>query len=164
MQSNPRILVNLLVILVNVLVNLLVKLTKLGQGGHGGANPLYEPLPGCIPPPQRGVRAWARSTARGNPFGARLLARLLAIGQTYWLDYWLGYWLDYQLLARLLARLLALLVRPTGNISQTIGLLAIARLYKLFTDLSDFLGITSSHWQSFIHMATSYTSTCFFSR
>ena len=30
MQSNPRILVNLLVILVKILVNLLVKLTKLG--------------------------------------------------------------------------------------------------------------------------------------
>ena len=33
MQSNPRILVNLLVILVKILVNLLVKLTKLGLDG-----------------------------------------------------------------------------------------------------------------------------------
>ncbi len=31
MQSNPRIPVNLLVILVNILVNLLVKLTKLAN-------------------------------------------------------------------------------------------------------------------------------------
>ena len=31
MQSNPRILVNLLVILVKILVNLLVKLTTLGN-------------------------------------------------------------------------------------------------------------------------------------
>ncbi len=37
MQSNPRILVNVLVILVKILVNLLVKLTKLGQGGAIGA-------------------------------------------------------------------------------------------------------------------------------
>ncbi len=36
-QSNPRISVNLLVILVKILVHLLVKLTKLGQGGcHRG--------------------------------------------------------------------------------------------------------------------------------
>ena len=42
MQSNPRILVNLLVILVNILVNLLVKLTKLGQGGPWGLP--YGPL------------------------------------------------------------------------------------------------------------------------
>ena len=50
MQSNPRILVNLLVILVRIPVNLLVKLTKLGVGGAmGGLNP-YEPLPDCIRP------------------------------------------------------------------------------------------------------------------
>ncbi len=35
MQSNPRILVNLLVILVKILVNLLVKLTKLGRRPNG---------------------------------------------------------------------------------------------------------------------------------
>jgi hypothetical protein len=44
MQSNPRILVNLLVILVKTPVNLLVKPTKLGSGGHGGG--AY--LRGCI--------------------------------------------------------------------------------------------------------------------
>ena len=37
MQSNPRILVNLLVVSVKLLVNLLVKLTESGQGGgHRG--------------------------------------------------------------------------------------------------------------------------------
>ncbi len=37
MQSNPRILVNVLVISVEIPVNLLVKLTKLGEGGAIGA-------------------------------------------------------------------------------------------------------------------------------
>ncbi len=56
MQSNPRILVNLLVILVKILVNLLVKPTKLGLGGPGGAYPLLEPLVAVFsPPPQIGV-------------------------------------------------------------------------------------------------------------
>ena len=55
MQSNPRILVNVLVILVKILVNLLVKPTKLGQGGHGGANPLQSLSQACIPPPKEGV-------------------------------------------------------------------------------------------------------------
>ena len=36
MQSNPRTLVNVLVISVRIPANPLVKLTKLGQGGHGG--------------------------------------------------------------------------------------------------------------------------------
>ncbi len=36
MQLNPRIAVNLLVMLVKILVNLLVELTKLGLGGHRG--------------------------------------------------------------------------------------------------------------------------------
>ena len=36
MQSNPRILANLLVILVKLLVNLLVKLTKIRLGGAMG--------------------------------------------------------------------------------------------------------------------------------
>ena len=47
MQSNPRILVNLLVILVRILVNLLVKLTKSGivGGATGGAYPLYAEPP-----------------------------------------------------------------------------------------------------------------------
>ena len=43
MQTNPRILVNLLVIVVNILVNLLVILVKLTRmnpnGGHGGGLP-----------------------------------------------------------------------------------------------------------------------------
>ena len=37
MQSNPRILVNLLVVSVKLLANLLVKLTESGQGGGIGA-------------------------------------------------------------------------------------------------------------------------------
>ncbi len=41
MQSNPRIVVNLLVILVKILVNLLVKLTKLTEN---------EPLRGAMGP------------------------------------------------------------------------------------------------------------------
>ena len=41
MQSNPRILVNVLVILVKILVNLLVKLTKLGKLGELDSNLLY---------------------------------------------------------------------------------------------------------------------------
>ncbi len=41
MQSNPRILVNLLVILVNISANLLVKLTRMNPigGGHGALGP-----------------------------------------------------------------------------------------------------------------------------
>ena len=39
MQSNPRIVVKLLVISVKTLVNLLVKLTKLGWGAMGGHTP-----------------------------------------------------------------------------------------------------------------------------
>ncbi len=40
MQSNPRIVANLLVMSVRILVNLLVKLTKLRlRGAMGGPNP-----------------------------------------------------------------------------------------------------------------------------
>ncbi len=48
MQSDPRIVVNLLVILVKLLVNLLVKLTKLGIGGghRGHGSGLH---PGSLP-------------------------------------------------------------------------------------------------------------------
>ncbi len=53
------------------------------------------------------------------------------------------------LLARLLARLLGLLVRLVILARPLAMLLAIARLYKLFTDLSDFLGIASSHSRDF---------------
>ena len=65
MQSNPRILVNLLVILVKILVNLLVKLTKLGQGGPWGGYPLYEASSRLYPRPQQGG-AMGLGRARGT--------------------------------------------------------------------------------------------------
>jgi hypothetical protein len=55
MQSNPRISVNLLVILIKTPVNLLVKLTKSGQGGVPsgpsglGTTLLGLPLPTSLP-------------------------------------------------------------------------------------------------------------------
>ena len=53
MQSNPRILVNLLVILVTILVNLLVKLTRMKvRGAMGGLSPLHDASRECILPPQ----------------------------------------------------------------------------------------------------------------
>ena len=49
MPPNPGTVANLPVILVKIPVDLLVKLTKLGQGGHGGGlTPPDEPLPGPI--------------------------------------------------------------------------------------------------------------------
>ena len=90
----------------------------------GGLTP-YEPLPGCVPPPKRGCHGPGQGTeyslreslsgAGTTPEGLDLLARLLA----------------------LLVRLLVILARLLAM------LLAIARLSKPFTDLSDFLGITS---------------------
>ena len=52
MQSNPRIVVNLLVMLVKTLVNLPVKLTKLGIGGGamGGPTPSTRASPRCCCP------------------------------------------------------------------------------------------------------------------
>ncbi len=114
MQSNPRILVNLLVILVKILVNLLVKLTKLGQGGHGGGSPPSRASPRLVFPPKEGVPTGLQS---GIPLGGMgtIPKGLDPRGQTT------SYWL------RLLARLLAIgqtgstIGKTTGNISQTIG-------------------------------------------
>ena len=84
MQSNPTILVNLLVILVKTPVSLLVKLTKLRLGGAmgGGLPPLQEPLPDCMSPrgtngqgqqDQLGVHGETTMRLIGDPEGNKRL-------------------------------------------------------------------------------------------
>ncbi len=54
MQSNPRLSANVPVILAKILANLLVKLTKLGSGAMGGANPSTKPSSRLYSPPKEG--------------------------------------------------------------------------------------------------------------
>ena len=157
MQTNPRILVKLLVIL----VNLPVKLTGMNpMGAMGGGLPSASP---------------SASRVRGIHLGEQALPlrqrnRRVVLGSNRpWANPPKDYWLDYELGLLVMLVILVISVRPLVRLlvisaRLLVRLAIVARLCQPFTGFSDFLGRYSQSQQSCIHVDYLFTCTWFFFR
>ena len=111
MQLYSGISANLLVTLVKTPANLLVKLTKSGQGGHGGGPyPSTRASRGCIlAPPDRGAMGVPSNPIAASPSNPWMVTRLMRLMRLVW-DYLLG------ILLELLGVLLGILLDVLGFI------------------------------------------------